>query len=195
MARPREFDPEEILTRVAGVFRANGFEKTSFRHLERATGLKKGSLFAAYGNKHALFTSALSHYHEQRCRELAELCEEKSAAIALKHWLESSIEQDSRASCERGCLTLNSLVETAPHDRHCARLVGEQLQRVEQILEKLVRRAIKEGSFRKSLDAQCTAKYLVCLVSGLQALTRIPHTCALAKKQKDFVSFILNTLR
>ena len=49
MARPREFDIDEILSQVMEIFWKEGYEKTSFALIEEQTGVKKASLCAAFG--------------------------------------------------------------------------------------------------------------------------------------------------
>ncbi len=60
MGRPREFDVDEALTKIMAVFWAKGFEGSSLSDLVAATGLKKGSLYAAFGDKRAMYLKALA---------------------------------------------------------------------------------------------------------------------------------------
>ena len=60
MARPREFDEDEVLEKALAVFWAKGFEGATVDDLEQATGLGRGSLYGAFGGKHELFLRALA---------------------------------------------------------------------------------------------------------------------------------------
>ncbi len=60
--RQREFDEEIALEAAMSAFWANGFSGTSMADLTRAMGINKPSLYAAFGNKEALFVRALTHY-------------------------------------------------------------------------------------------------------------------------------------
>ena len=62
VGRPREFDAEEALAQIMDVFWAKGFEGASMSDLVTATGLKKGSLYAAFGDKRAMYLKALALY-------------------------------------------------------------------------------------------------------------------------------------
>ena len=62
IGRPREFDEDEALAKILDVFWAKGFEGTSMSDLETATGLRKGSLYAAFGDKRAMYLKALALY-------------------------------------------------------------------------------------------------------------------------------------
>jgi len=88
MARPRSFDPDEALDLARDVFWRKGFQGTSLDDITAATGLAKPSLYAAFGDKNALFlqfstaiTNALSANAERVLKE------GPSARDAIERWL------------------------------------------------------------------------------------------------------------
>src|SRR5918995_3102443 len=62
MGRPREFDEDKALAKIMDVFWEKGFEGTSMSDLETATGLRKGSLYAAFGDKRAMYRKSVALY-------------------------------------------------------------------------------------------------------------------------------------
>ena len=70
MARPKAFDPAEVLDGAIRTFRAHGYGGTSMARLTGAMGIGRASLYATYGNKHALFLKALSTYARQTVSHL-----------------------------------------------------------------------------------------------------------------------------
>src|SRR5688500_2233977 len=62
--RPREFDPKHVTRRAMDVFWSSGYNGTSLPDLLEATHLSRSSLYAAYGDKHGLFLSALDQFIE-----------------------------------------------------------------------------------------------------------------------------------
>jgi AcrR family transcriptional regulator len=60
--RPRAYDPEVALNRAIGAFWNAGYSGTSLDDLAAATGMNRPSLYAAFGDKHALYVKALEHY-------------------------------------------------------------------------------------------------------------------------------------
>src|SRR5580658_5632457 len=60
--RPRSFDAEAAVERAMGVFWSRGYYATALPDLLRATKLSRGSLYAAFGDKHSLFLRALDRY-------------------------------------------------------------------------------------------------------------------------------------
>jgi AcrR family transcriptional regulator len=60
--RKRQFDPEQALETAMRVFWKKGFVATSINDLTEALGINRPSLYAAFGNKQALFLRALARY-------------------------------------------------------------------------------------------------------------------------------------
>src|SRR5215467_10729184 len=60
--RPREFDIELALDRAMELFWRKGYEGTSLSDLTDTLGITRPSLYAAFGNKEALFRRALERY-------------------------------------------------------------------------------------------------------------------------------------
>ena len=62
MARPRSFDRDEVVHAAERQFRTTGYDGTTVDDLSTATGLGRGSLYAAFGDKHGVFLHALEGY-------------------------------------------------------------------------------------------------------------------------------------
>src|SRR5258708_5505480 len=62
VGRPRAFDIDKALGRALEVFWRKGYEGASLSDLTAAMGVNRPSLYAAFGNKEALFRKALDRY-------------------------------------------------------------------------------------------------------------------------------------
>src|SRR6476620_3388960 len=62
--RPRTFDADRALARALDVFWRKGYEGASLPDLTRAMRINRPSLYAAFGNKEALFRRALDRYND-----------------------------------------------------------------------------------------------------------------------------------
>jgi len=60
--RPREFDPDEVLSKIMQLFWENGYEGTGLSDIIAATGMGKASLYSAFGNKQEMYLKALARY-------------------------------------------------------------------------------------------------------------------------------------
>ncbi len=65
--RPRAYDPDTAINAALEVFRAHGYSGTSLDMLSKATAMNRPSLYAAFGNKKAIYRAALA-FHQRRLR-------------------------------------------------------------------------------------------------------------------------------
>jgi TetR/AcrR family transcriptional regulator, transcriptional repressor for nem operon len=169
MARPREFELDEALEAAMGAFWVRGYEATSLNDLMQAMGLQKGSIYKAFGDKHALFLSALRHYLDKMYEAQREtLATATSPRAALQAWLDRLIEASPAegGSC-RGCLAVNTLVELGPHDEEARRVLEAHFERVRALVMEQIRRGQEQGEVRRDVDAATFARFLMTVVAGL----------------------------
>ena len=62
MARPRKFVEDQVIEAARDQFWAHGYAGTSLDDLVAVTGLGRGSLYGAFGDKHTIFLRALDDY-------------------------------------------------------------------------------------------------------------------------------------
>src|SRR3954449_2107155 len=70
--RPREFCVDGALAAALRVFWTKGYEGTSLTDLTEAMGVTRPSLYAAFGNKEALFRKALDLYEREKLAYVGE---------------------------------------------------------------------------------------------------------------------------
>src|ERR1700709_1414379 len=73
MAPTEEFDTERAVASAMAAFRRHGFEGASIQHLVDATGVGRGSLYAAFGSKEGLYLAALDRYRDDYALPVVEL--------------------------------------------------------------------------------------------------------------------------
>jgi TetR/AcrR family transcriptional repressor of nem operon len=169
MARPREFDIDEALDAAMGAFWMRGYEATSLNDLMQAMGLQKGSIYKAFGDKHALFLSALQRYLDKMYEAQREtLATATSPRAALQAWLDRLIDAAPAAggSCH-GCLAVNTLVELGPHDDEARKVLEAHFERVRVLVTEQIRRGQEQGEVRRDVDAATFARFLMTVIAGL----------------------------
>lgn len=173
MARPREFDEEEVLEKALGVFRARGFEGATLCELERATGLGRGSLYGAFGDKRSLFQKALTRYRETAMeKRLADL-EAPGAGRAAILALFEGLARDAVADRERkGCLVTNCSIELSDRDPEVAREAARCFDRFERAFAKALAQAQGRGELAIGLEPARLARFLVVCMEGMLVLAR-----------------------
>lgn len=171
MARPRTFDTGDVLDTVLEAFRSKGYEATSLDDLEKATGLRRASLYAAYGDKRALYLSALRRW-DAACaaRLLSDLNEARTGRAALERLFKDVLEDAARDP--RGCLLAGAAFELAALDEGVARCVGDHRRRFEGALAASILRGRADGSVASRGDVRTQARFLFAALQGLRALAK-----------------------
>jgi TetR/AcrR family transcriptional repressor of nem operon len=170
VGRPREFDEEAALEAAMDAFWSKGFEATSLADLCTCTGLHKGSLYQAFGDKHTLFMRSLHHYADTEFKEVA--------AVAYQHESPlNSIRALVAAVCDhaaegKGCLLINSMVELAPHDPEVKKALQQEGGRRMRVITELLSRAQQMGEIRADLVPEKLAQQLLIGLAGAAAMVK-----------------------
>ena len=174
MARPREFDEELVLQAALEVFRAKGFEGTTLNDLEQATGLGRGSLYGAFGDKRALFLKVLGRYMSSSLDEQLSLLHQPGAGRDAIIALFRGIARDATSDRERkGCLVTNCSVELADRDPDLACRVARGFDRFERAFAAAVREAQSRGDVAAGRDPVRLGRFLTILMEGMLVLARV----------------------
>jgi TetR/AcrR family transcriptional repressor of nem operon len=169
----KNYDETKVLESAMISFWSKGYEATSMNDLVKATGINRGSLYAAYPSKRALFMSALRHYDRiYRVEHLQRLGVEHGPLEAIFTAFEDAAAKPSDAATPGGCLLVNTALEMSPHDPEIRDFVDSSLRHVEAFFCSRLDAARREGTIATSLNARTTAQELLGLFLGLRVLTR-----------------------
>ena len=168
MARPREFDADEVLERATRVFWARGFEQTSLDDLCRATGLNRSSLYAAFGDKRDLYLRALARYEQGSLARIAAALERRPLRAGLAEFLRALIDAIVAGPGRRGCFIGNCAAEMARLDRGAAARVRRSLARIEAAFRDGLEKARARGELSAGADAGALARFLTAGIQGLR---------------------------
>lgn len=173
MARTKEFDPEAALSAAIDLFWLRGYANTSMQDVVEELALHRGSLYATFGSKRELFLAALERY----CREAPQpLVEAMGRAGPLLPRLRAAfvalVEEDLAGPQRRGCMLINSVMETMPGDPDTAELFARTTGTLRATFASAVRRAQAEGEVRRDLDPQAAGTFLVTTLQGLRVMAK-----------------------
>ncbi len=148
MARPREFDDDAVSVALKDVFWKNGYDGTSYQDIMAATGLKKGSLYAAYGDKRALYLHAIERYNQDEVKAGADMLArtDMTATEKINALLSSVIETAGTPRGRWGCLLCNAAIDQAPFHGDTQIAVSKAMHR----LEAAIAQALKPGCTEKA---------------------------------------------
>src|ERR1700692_1877882 len=168
--RPRSFDPEAAVERAMGVFWSRGYHATALPDLLRATRLSRGSLYAAFGDKHSLFLRALDRYiADALARMEVELAPRREPVDGLRAYLAGYVDRTSGANGRRGCLLVATAMELAGQDVEVGRRVASFFKAMEAKVAAALSVAKMAGQLADGVEPASAARILVCFVAGLRA--------------------------
>jgi AcrR family transcriptional regulator len=152
--RPRAYDPEEALLRAMDSFWKTGYSGTSLDEITAATGMNRPSLYAAFGDKRALYLKALGHYwHIASAALHADLAQGGSLSEALMRVYEGALSiyfsDDGHA---RGCFVIGTAVTEAMEDREVRDSLAETIRVFDSRLEAYFRMAQVNGDLKGDAD-------------------------------------------
>src|SRR5882762_6601443 len=108
--RPREFCVDEALTAALRVFWQKGYDGASMTDLTEAMGITKPSLYAAFGNKEALFHKALDLYEREKLAYTGAALDAPTARDVAERLLRGALEIQKSPCDPKGCLGVISSV-------------------------------------------------------------------------------------
>jgi len=169
-----------------GVFWSRGYHGTALPDLLRATKLSRGSLYAAFGGKHALFLLALDRYiADALARVEAELDPRRTAAEGLRLFLAGYVERTSGTKGRRGCLLVATAMELAGQDTAVESRIRHFFKAVEAKVAATFKRAEAEGRLAPGAEPASAARILVCFVEGLRVIGKTGPSQAAAQAMAD----------
>ena len=183
MGRPREFDEEEALTKIMDVFWTKGFEGTTLSDLVTATGLKKGSLYGAFGDKRAMYLKALALYDRTAIDGAVRvLTGTGPPEKRIGKLLQSAIDAVTMRQDRRGCFLCNASVDQAALDAETEHAVKMSLGRLGRALEEVLSR-LPVGA-RADGQRHMNAQHLLSVYFGLRVLAKAGHPVKALKAAK-----------
>ncbi len=128
-----QFDREQVIQDAARLFWQQGFSGASIQMVVKATGLKPGSLYLAFGSKEGLYLAALEHYaHQSQAILRQTLKEEMSFGEGICRQLLRMVEESARADyCS--CFLIKSQLELAASGGELQHRVSSYLNDIERL--------------------------------------------------------------
>jgi AcrR family transcriptional regulator len=163
--RPREFDVNEALAAALRVFWMKGYDAASLTDLTEAMGITRPSLYAAFGNKEALFKQALDLYESEKLAYVRNALQAPTARGVAERMLAGTI-GNITSEC-RGCLGVIASVHCSNEDSPIRQDVNERAQSARNAITARMQRAIDDGDFTIPVEAEAMTRYLTALMQGI----------------------------
>jgi TetR/AcrR family transcriptional repressor of nem operon len=179
MARTREFDERQALVAAMLVFWEKGFEATSIQDLEDAMGLKRTSIYNAFGNKRQIFNRILQCYKESVMSALfVAMDEAPNIREGLKRLLNGALDIHFDTDNPGGCLVVLSVLESSQHDEASSDELAQTIQDLKAGLQQRLKKAKQSGELSSDLDVAVTATTIASTMTGMMVLGKAHFTRA-----------------
>jgi AcrR family transcriptional regulator len=152
--RPRAYDPDAAIRQAIEAFWKTGYSGTSLDDLSAATGMNRPSLYAAFGDKQALYLKALDHYWGLGFAAMNEkLAYDKPLAEALMQVYDGALSlYFSGKGRPRGCFAIATATTEATEDAKIRTALADGLKILDAKFEARIRAALETGELRGAAD-------------------------------------------
>jgi AcrR family transcriptional regulator len=172
MARPRTFDEQEVVAAARDEFWERGYAATSVDDLTAATGLGKGSLYGAFGDKHSLYLRALDDYISSSLGDVRASL--RNPSLTAYHRLASHIRGQAKVlaadKARRGCLMAKSAAELGGTDDAVEQKVERAYITWRDELVSCIKEAQRDGTVDAKRNPQTLASTVLAFMRGQEAL-------------------------
>jgi len=190
MVNKPQFDEAELLEAALETFWQNGFAATSMIDLAQATGVQRGSLYNAYGDKEQLFLLAFERYSDRLLDWVRQVLLNPEPAVALTTLFKRFVANMSEGDPSRGCLTTKTAIELPM----AGKAVEARVKRMIEDLTTAIREALSTPTARRKLscDPSVAAELAVTFTRGLAVMERTYRNPRhLEKMSQQFVRILL----
>ena len=159
--RPRAFDTQQALAQARDLFWSRGYAATSVQDLVDELEVQRGSLYAAFGDKHSLYLQSVALYAKQNREQLEALLQTGPVLPKLRQML---VEPSALTGApelpdgeRRGCMLGNTAAELLPGDKKATAIVAGAYDALVEVLTTALARAQSTGEVTTSAAPEAQA--------------------------------------
>jgi AcrR family transcriptional regulator len=194
MVGTRQFDEDALLEAALETFWRHGFVATSMIDVAEATGVQRGSLYNAYGDKERLFLLAYERYASRFLEFVKQTLSTPDPSVALTALFKGVIAHMIEGAPSRGCLTTRTAIELPV----AGKAIEARVKRLIEDFTALIRDALSTPAARRKLscDPDMAADLAVTFTRGLAVMERAYRNPRhLEKMSEQFVRILLPEAR
>ncbi len=181
MARTASFDRDAVVRAAMDAFWTTGYEGAGIADLERATGLRRSSIYNSFGSKRGLFDAAVEQYLDDvirpRLEPLTAAPVSPDAVISYLAGLRDAFADPASLAARSGCMLINTAGAPIGEDAAVAASVSAYRDELRAALKRGITARLPRldpGAADRLADA-CTGQVVAAL-----ALARIDRSSATA---------------
>lgn len=170
--RPPAYDRDAALRAIVETFRLRGYAAASLDEIAKATGMNRPSLFAAFGNKKAMYMAALESYRGQMMEAVGAVLERPGPLPDVTaDFFAAAIDFYCKGAAP-GCLVLCTASAEAPADADIRKVLADVIAEIECQIEQRIERAISERKTCPVNNAAALSKLLSALLIAIAIQAR-----------------------
>jgi AcrR family transcriptional regulator len=176
MARPRSFDRDHVLHAAERQFRTSGYNGTSVDDISAATGLGRGSLYAAFDDKHGVLMQSMAGYYARLARFAPQALAgpDEGALERLHRYLLRAVHgvplaDDVPPAPDRAaaaCFAAKMALEVGASDPEVKRIANDCFSVLVTAVADCVRAAQRSGDIDPDADPEDLAYLLLTIIRG-----------------------------
>ena len=193
MPQQKQFDVDEVLDRAMDAFWENGYEAMSMTPLLERMGIQKGSFYATFTSKHAVYLAAMRRYVDQRFSAFLRAIDGLESRAAITKMFEIVESECSGKGRDKGCLIVNASLELATKDTEAGEVVRSALRTHEKMLRGYIEQGQSTGEITDAIESKALAQTLLGLIIAMRVYARagLPKSAlkALREQSENLMSF------
>lgn len=170
--RPLSFDRDAALRKAMLLFWRHGYEATSLNDLTSAMGVTPPSVYAAFGNKKALFLEAVGLYIAPPSSPTDIIDGAASARDAAFALMSGAAQAFTDPATPPGCMLATSAISVSAAAADVQAELATIRNGVEAHLGARIERAMADGELSADLDADALAGHTTAVIQGMSTLAR-----------------------
>lgn len=165
--RPPAFEHEDALEKAMQTFWTFGYEGTSMAALIEAMDMNKPSIYAAFGNKEALFNQALNKYVSGPSAFVKDAMSEPSSYEVAKTFLTKAVELLTQNRNPRGCMIVQGALSCGPEVEIIQKKLTAYRANLEEGFKKRFDLAKDNRDLPEDTNTTTLAKYVATIHQGI----------------------------
>jgi len=170
MARPVEYDLEEVLDNAMEIFWQKGYEGVSMAELVSYTGLNRRTMYSLFKDKEGLFHDALDHYYAKMASHFLAILKDNPGKKGIELFFQLFSFEDNF----KGCLFSNTMREKEFMHEDTYNIPKGYFDDLRVQIEKNLTEASSNGEF--SGDVSAMALTCITFIHGFHVYGKYNHS-------------------
>ena len=172
MARPTQFDREEVLDRALQLFWRQGYTTTSMPQLLKAMDIRPSSFYSSFGSKRDLYRECLTQYTDSLQSLVDQISLSNDPLHCIERYFSITFSGRWKIRLASGCLMVNTAIELEDVDSELYQQAVDQMENVEQAFAKCFANAQAIGRMRTDMSPQDLTQFFGTVNAGIRVKLR-----------------------